>query len=576
MDPVIEIKARLPIEDLVRSYTQLTKKGRNFVGLCPFHNDSRPSFLVSPDKGICYCFPCQKGGDIFSFYQQIEGVDFKQAIKDLAERTGVVLEEHSKNIMNKDEKERLRDCLDAGESFYRKQLEANPTVQAYLEKRGVNAEEAKRYGIGFAPDSFTLTYEHLLKAGYSRTEIQTAGLAIQKDLGEQRMYDRFRNRLMFPIRDVQGRLIGFGGRTLGDDDAKYLNTPDSPLYRKSSVLYGIDLAAKAMREEKRVMLVEGYFDVLACRRAGIESVVATCGTALTEEHVKLIKRHAETVVLCLDQDRAGKDAAERAYMMASAEGIQVDGIVLPDKDPADTAVQSLAHLKELLTASSRSFLDIVLDSVRTMNLRDPNVRREALKRVLPMLNAIGSATERGYALRSAAGALMTTETALAEDIRALDHHTHAASASITHSGPQYTTAELTLALFFIYPRLINVIDELIEPTDAFGSTVYRALKDGREKIESGADAFDFPPEIKDKLMVLQLYCDDNGMGDWSEGVATREIRRNCQNANREMIRRKQQGITQKLMQAKSVGDAAAETLLQNEYQELLKLAKMAS
>ena len=254
MDSVAEIKARLPIEDLVRSYTQLTKKGKNYVGLCPFHNDTHPSFLVSPDKGICYCFPCQKGGDIFTFYQQIEHVDFPQALRDLAERVGVTLPDAPKGGPTKDEKERLRDCLDAACAHFKKLLASSP-AKDYLDKRGVTPEEIATFELGVSPVGFTDTYDYLLKAGYSRKEIVLSGLAIQKDLSNENPYDRFRNRLMFPIHDGQGRIIGFGGRTLGNDDAKYLNGAESPLYRKSSVLYGLHHALEAMREAKRVIVV---------------------------------------------------------------------------------------------------------------------------------------------------------------------------------------------------------------------------------------------------------------------------------------------------------------------------------
>ena len=190
MDSVSEIKARLPIDELVRQYVQLTKKGRNFVGLCPFHQDSKPSFLVSPDKGICYCFPCQKGGDIFSFYQLIENVDFPQAIKELAERTGVVLPERDKEIVKKDEKDRMRDCLNAAATFYASQLQASAQTKKYLAERGVTDEEIKEFRLGFAPDSFSATYDHLLKAGYSRKEILAVGLSVQKEMSDERMYDR--------------------------------------------------------------------------------------------------------------------------------------------------------------------------------------------------------------------------------------------------------------------------------------------------------------------------------------------------------------------------------------------------
>ncbi|MBT4367705.1 DNA primase, partial [Candidatus Peregrinibacteria bacterium] len=220
MDPVEEIKSRLPIEELIGQYCQLQKKGRNFVCLCPFHNDTHPSFTVSPDKGIGYCFACNSGGDIFSFYQQVENVDFRQALKDLAEKAGVELPEVSKeSVVKKDEKDRLRECLEATKDFYADSLKNNEVAKKYLEERGIPQEQIELFGIGVSPDSFSETYNHLLKKGFSKSEILKAGISVQKDLSEERMYDRFRNRLMFPIFDAQGKIVGFGGRTLGDDDA---------------------------------------------------------------------------------------------------------------------------------------------------------------------------------------------------------------------------------------------------------------------------------------------------------------------------------------------------------------------
>ncbi|MDB4979227.1 MAG: primase, partial [Candidatus Peribacteria bacterium] len=307
MDSVLEIKTRLPIEVLVARYCQLSKKGRDLVALCPFHNDTKPSFLVSPDKGIAYCFACNTGGDIFSVYQKIENVDFPQAVKDLADIAGVILPDKPEHAAGpkKDEKERVRDCLESAMQFFMEQLKVTPSALEYLQKRGVPPEQIEEFRLGLAPDSFTATYDHLLKAGFSKTEITAAGLAVQKEL-EGKFYDRFRDRLMFPIHDPQGGIIGFGGRTLGNDDAKYVNSTDSILYHKSNVLYGFHMAKEAMREKGSVIVVEGYFDVLACHRVGIQNVVAASGTAFTEQHAKLIKRYADTVALCLDTDPAGQ------------------------------------------------------------------------------------------------------------------------------------------------------------------------------------------------------------------------------------------------------------------------------
>lgn len=578
MDHVAEIKARLPIEQLVGRYCQLTKKGRNFISLCPFHHDTHPSFLTSPDKGICYCFPCQKGGDIFSFYQLIEGVDFPQALKDLAEIAGVDLPEMREESIPKDEKDRLRDCLTSAASFFQHALKDAQNVRTYISDRGVSDAESVKFGLGFAPDSFTATYDHLLKAGFSRSEIVGAGLAVQKDLQDSKMYDRFRNRLMFPIHDARGQIIGFGGRTMGDDQAKYLNGSDSVLYRKSSVLYGLHQAQAAIREQKNVILVEGYFDVLACHRAGALHAVATCGTALTEEHVRLLKRSVDRVTLCLDQDRAGREAAERAFILCSREGLHADAIVLSQKDPADVAKESLDKLHEALSGSARSYMDCVFDEIRAMNLHEPMVRRAALERLLPLLQAIAQATERTHILHQAALALGTSEAALTDDLHrfqstlsrpALSH----ASTSLPSAPFPFTSAELSLGLFLLYPRYLHLLPELMLPEEEFAAALFLALSGKESCAEIDLATLTLTDDHRKRAGIVQLFCEENGMTGWSEKIAEHELRTNCRNANREQVMRKQKVITQQLVNARREGKSEEESDLTSRYKTLIDLAR---
>jgi DNA primase len=579
MDPVHEIKARLPIEALVGQYCQLTKKGRNFVTLCPFHNDKKPSMTVSPDKGIAYCFPCQKGGDIFSFYQQIEGVDFIQALKDLAEQTGITLPDRREAAPahSRDEKEQARACLEAALAAYRKGLAASQKATDYLAKRGVTPQEIELFELGYAADGNVL-YDTLLKGGFSRAEILLSGLAIQRDLAESKPFDRFRDRLMFAIRDHQGRVVGFGGRTLGNDDAKYMNSPDSPLYHKSAVLFGLPQARDEMRTSKRAYLVEGYFDVLACHRVGIKSAIAACGTALTEEHARFLRRHVETVVLCMDQDRAGRDAAERAYAMLSKEGVAVRGIVLPDKDPADAVQTDPEGLRALLESAGEPYVDLVLTDIRRANLDDQQIRRAALQRILGLLSVVPTAVERAHYLEQAASALRTSTVALEDDLQSLKAQQPVAARPAPQMAERsdiFSALEFALGLFLIHGRCRSLLPELIPPEDAPHAAVYAALQSAGE---APLDIAQLPLEepARERLRILQLYCEEQGFAEWSESTATREIRRNCLNANREYLHRKQKEITKRLVDAKRAGSAEEEGKLQAQFTELLKLAKMAN
>jgi DNA primase len=576
MDAVLEIKARLPIDELVRQYVQIQKKGRNFVSLCPFHNDTHPSFLISPDKGIAYCFACQKGGDIFSFYQLIEGVDFPQAIRELGEKAGVAVDTEKYKPQQKDEKDRMRECLEAALTLYKGNLKAAAPVQQYLTDRGVTPQEIETFALGFAADSYTGTYEALLKAGFSKKEVTATGLAIQRELADERIFDRFRNRLMFPIHDLQGRIVGFGGRTLGGDDAKYMNSPESSLYRKSSVLFGLHLAKEAMRDAKQAIIVEGYFDVLACHRAGFANAVAACGTALTEEHAKILKRYVETVVLCLDQDAAGRSAAERAFQVCSKEGLQVYGIVLPSKDPADVAQADVSALNNMLSTGAKPYFEIVLREIKSSDLTSPKTRHDALQRVLTLLQSVQTVVERSYYIREAAKAFGTPETALQDDLHRVeskDAPRIQRTVVAAKSHELFTGTEIALGLFLLYPHCRGMLDKVIPPEEGFAATLHKALMDTRDVKDLTVESLPLEPLDRERAGILYLFCEQHGFAQWNERMAPRELERNCLNANREYLRHKQADITKRMLEARRLGKAEDEASLLAAYQNLLKLSK---
>ncbi|MFH0770535.1 MAG: DNA primase [Candidatus Peregrinibacteria bacterium] len=582
MDAVTEIKARLPIEELVSGYCQLKKKGRVYVALCPFHNDTHPSMNVSPDKGIAYCFACRTGGDIFSFYQAIEGVDFQQAIKDLAERTGITLEPMRADVHVKDEKERLRACLSEALHFFRSQLSA-PAIQEYIARRGTTSELLETFQVGYAPDSFSDTYQHLLKEGFSRKEILLAGLGVQKDLSEERIYDRFRNRLMFPIHDARGEIAGFGGRTIGEDDAKYVNSSEGPLYVKSQILFNLHRAKEAMRREKSVILVEGYFDVMACWKVGIENVAAVSGTALTEQHVTLLKRYVEGVVLCLDQDSAGRGASERAYRLCTAEGLQVRAIKLPEKDPDEVARSRPELLHQLLAEKGLPYLDVVSQELQGEDLSSTAAKRSALQRILPLLLAIPGAVERENEIRRFATVLGSTETALSRDLesfqateRSAPSRPVAAESRPSSQPQQYVSRmETALSLFLLYPALRGYLRELIPPEEGFAASLYRAIKDAPVDAKELLPVLTLTEEERERAAILQLEAEQHGFTDWAQSLAVKEIRHNCQQANRETITGKQRELSRQILEAHRAGKTVDEAQLTTQYHQVLKLAKMA-
>lgn len=359
--PVDEIKARLNIVDVVGSHLRLQKAGVNFRALCPFHNEKTPSFFVSPTRQSWHCFGCQKGGDMFSFIQEIEGVEFPEALRLLAERAGVTLRQTDPSFTS--ERKRLFDVCEAATRFFERALEnteQGKAAFAYLEGRGVSADTRTAFRLGFAPAGWDGLLKELRASGFRDEEVGRAGLAVGDEQG-RRFYDRFRSRITFPIFDLNGKVVGFSGRIFESQTdaeptqtaadaiprgsasspresapAKYINTPQTPIYDKGRILYGLDKAKLAIRKDDRAVLVEGNMDALMSHQTGIVATVATSGTALTNTHLALLKRYSENVVIAFDADVAGAAAARRGVELAHAAGLAVRIATTPGaKDPAD-------------------------------------------------------------------------------------------------------------------------------------------------------------------------------------------------------------------------------------------------
>ncbi len=584
MDAKDEIKMRLPIDQLVAQYCQLKRKGKSFVALCPFHNDSKPSLLVSPDKGIAYCFACQSGGDIFSFVQKIEGVDFPEALKILAEKAGVELPKfggREKVSASKDEKQRIRECLDAAQRFFMQRLKKTSVASEYVMKRGVTEELLQTFGIGYAPDSFSETYEHLLKENFSRAEIIAAGLGVQKELNEQRIYDRFRHRITFPISDAQGQTIGFGGRTMGDSDAKYVNSPESPLYNKSAVLFGLFQAKEAIRASHRVVLVEGYFDAVAAHKAGVKNVVAVSGTALTEEHVKILKRYADEVVLCLDQDNAGQLAAGRAFELLAKAQLKIFSVTLPAKDPDELVQRDSTLFHTIILEQATPYLDAVITSLKKLKDRsEPSGKRRISETLFPLLQSLPTSIELRAYLEKAAVEFGVVASELAEDFRAFTSRTmiptRVQSKTEDVRAP-CTTGEIALGLCVLYPVCRVHLAEMIPLDVPELETVRLALVSASVTLDASSilSTLSIDARMKERLQVVTLYCEEN-FPEWSESLAIKEVKKMCSAVNREIVVKRQIQLIVSLKEARASGRADEEAKLLTQYQQLLKLTKMAT
>ncbi len=335
------IKDKLNILDVVGPYVKLEKAGKTYKGKSPFTNERTPSFFVSPEKGFYYCFSSGKGGDIFNFIQEIERVDFKTSLKMLAERAGVKLESSPEAQQVYSEKERLYHLLDLATKFYEIQLRKNKEVVKYLLDRGLSKETIIRFRIGFAPESWDDLYRYLRSKKFTDHEIEKAGLITSKKPGS--FYNRFRKRIMFPLMDGRGRVVGFSGRIFEGDEksAKYVNSPEGLLFDKSKVLYGYHRAKSAISKQDTCIFVEGQFDVLLAQQSGYENTVAISGTGLSEYQIQMVQRFSNNFIFALDSDKAGIKATRRSILLAASYGIHAKVVQLRvGEDPADTIVRS--------------------------------------------------------------------------------------------------------------------------------------------------------------------------------------------------------------------------------------------
>ncbi|MDO8743044.1 MAG: DNA primase [Candidatus Azambacteria bacterium] len=354
-DQVQEIKEKLSITDVISGYLRLQKAGVNFRALCPFHNEKTPSFMISPPRQNWHCFGCGEGGDIFTFIQKIEGVEFPEALKILAEKAGVTLKYENPKLRS--EKDRIYEICEKATQFFTASLDNNAIVAKYLSDRGLKNETIGEWRLGYAPDSWNSLLSFLIQKGYREQEIEKAGLILQG----QRYHDRFRNRLMFPIFDANGRVVAFSGRALNDiipskteraDSGKYVNSPETILYSKSRILYGLDKAKTDIRKSDGVILVEGQMDAILPWQDGVRNVVATSGTALTEGHLSILKRLTNNLILAFDVDEAGGRATKRGIDLANETGFSVLVLRIPSgKDPADFIKEQPGEFSKLIPAS---------------------------------------------------------------------------------------------------------------------------------------------------------------------------------------------------------------------------------
>ncbi len=505
MSAVDEVKQRLDIVQVISAYVPLKKAGRNYKGLCPFHSERTPSFIVFPDSQRWHCFgACGTGGDVVSFVMKRENLSFGEALKLLAARAGVQLQPPTpQQEAEADERRRLWDLnRQAAEYFHRLLVESSEaaTARAYLEKRGLRPETLRAFQVGYARDDWQALGSHLKAMGWREEELLRAGLVIEREDGSG-TYDRFRGRIIFPIRDARGRVCGFGGRVLGQSEPKYLNTPQTPVFDKGSVLFGIDLAREAIRRAETAVLVEGYMDVLMAHQAGFRNVVATMGTALSREQLAVLKPLVRRVVLALDPDVAGDRATLRGLEVAresletrvvpvpTARGLiryetELDAelriLSLPEGRDPDEVIREDPARWEQLVADAMPVMDYYFRALTAgLDLSKAKDKAAAAEALLPLIAEVTNSIERAHHLQRLAAMLRTDERVLAQQMER-----HGRERRGRTAPPAAPVAELDLEgyllyLLLLYPGLVESVadqaHELFLRTE--NAAVFAALRE---------------------------------------------------------------------------------------------------
>lgn len=487
-NPSDEIKSKLDIVDVIREYIQLKAAGLNFRASCPFHREKTPSFMVSPEKQIWHCFGCGKGGDMFSFIMEIEGLNFVEALRLLAKKAGVVLKKADPAFASK--RNALLDILELSVKYYHQVLTGSPAgleARRYLRERALSDETIEKWQIGYSPESWDSLINFLKSRGHGENEIFLAGLIVKKEKTPG-FYDRFRGRIMFPVHDLNGNAVGFSARLMPAKEAvekmgKYINTPATMIYDKSKILFGLDKAKMAIKAEEAAVLVEGQMDAIMAEQNGFKNVIASSGTALTTEQVNLIKRYSNNLFLCFDMDRAGDLAAERGIAAAMRAEMNIKVIELKDVKDPDECLRNNPESWRQAVLNAKPAMQYYFDKTFTgLDLKDYEGQNRAEKILLPLITKFGSKTEQDYWLKKLSQALDVNENFLREKLGEVVKKQNRADASaksylkepadLSHIKPdrEHRLSELLLSFVLKFPRYLEYVINHIGPDDLVGES----------------------------------------------------------------------------------------------------------
>ncbi|MEX2054459.1 MAG: DNA primase [Candidatus Colwellbacteria bacterium] len=557
MTPVEQIKEKLDLVEFIKGYLQLKPAGKNQKGLCPFHKEKTPSFIVSPERQMWRCFGCGEGGDIFKFVMRYENLEFYEALRVLAEKAGVDLKQTSS--ADQRQLNNLYELVAAAKDIFELKLRSSNEAIEYLKSRGLTGQTVKDFEVGFSPDKADEVTVELVNKGFRMEDIVRAGLAIKTERGKY--LDRFRGRIIFPIHNHFGKPVGFSGRILpsnSDSIAKYINSPETPLFNKSRVLYGFWQSKKPVREASKALLVEGQMDFLQLWQSDIKNVVATSGTALTKDHLRALGRVAEELVVAFDKDDAGMKAAERAIDMAGGEDFSVLVIELGKyKDPAEAAADDPKFIKEALGKARPAmeyYLDYYLNPEQSYSAKDKKV---AVRNMLSKIAALSSGVERSHWLRELSFRSLTPEKDLVAEMETA--HDGGEISSQDDESPQ----ERRLSRVDAIAERIMYIASSREDLRAQVEGALEFLPDLYKRVFAAMVGEAEPTgEVKEMLEFLSLHpgIELEGVGD----VEAQELNRLLQELELEYLDTIRQKLRKEVLVAERSGDSGA---LENKLKE---------
>lgn len=522
MDAKIEeIKQRLDIVEVISSYVTLQKAGQNYKMCCPFHNEKTPSLVVSPVRQIWKCFGCSEGGDIFGFVMRMEGVDFPEALRILAARAGVTLKRE--NVQVKNEKTRIYEICSLAAKFYKKYLDDSArgyVAKKYLSDRKFTEKTIEDFLFGYAPKSWDALKRFLLSRGYNLSEMEKSGLVINNF--NKKSYDRFRDRIMFPIFNLHNDIVGFSGRVMPDDEeesAKYINTPQTIIYDKGNLLYGLSKAKAEIRKKDACILVEGNADVVACHQSSYLNTVASCGTALTKEQLRIVKRYTNNLLLAFDMDVAGVAATERSIDLAESEGINARIIKIPaGKDPADCVNENLENWQKAVSEAKESMDYYFVQAFDEYDKKTAKGKMAIVEYLLPKIKKIANGVKKAHYVQKLAGEIQIEEKVLLSEMEKAKASFIKTDNSPVLKKPQQdkinALEKRIVGFLLLYPLYFDLISKYFKDTMFFDDK----LKDFFDKLKGyyilRKDKFDiskaenFTAEEKQKLNMLALEVED--------------------------------------------------------------------